>query len=150
MRWLGGKKHTENFSFSLCIRWLGHIFLPLSFLFLKKSQQGSCYPPLSLSPWWESSMSMTQDGIKQGPRKVRQGENRTSSRGGSGQYCLCLSRIHPSFFWSEHLGFPFENVSSPFSVHRVGMSLTHSPTKFWDTGLVNPSFRPQWLVQGWS
>lgn len=59
----------------------------------------------------------------------------------SGQCYFCLPRIQPSSSWSEHLGFPSENVSSPFSAHRVGMSLTCSPTKFWDPGLLNPSFQ---------
>lgn len=59
----------------------------------------------------------------------------------SGQCYFCLPRIQPSLFWSEHLCFPSENVSSPLSAQRVGMSLTCSPTKFWDPGLLNPSFQ---------
>ena len=31
IRWVRGKKHAENFLFNLFIRWLWHIFLPLSF-----------------------------------------------------------------------------------------------------------------------
>lgn len=122
-------------------------------LFLKNSPQ-CCYPPPSPSPWWESYMYIIQDGAKQGPKcsimpcEVRQGENGTSSRMKKWAMLFCLPRIQPSFFWSEHLGFLSENVSSPLSVHRVGMSLTHSPTKYWDPDLLNPPLQITMIGSG--
>lgn len=72
------------------------------FLFLKKSQQG-CYPSPSPSPWWESYISITQDGTKRDPdaqsRPVRWDRGRMEQvQGWRRRWTMlfCLPRILPS------------------------------------------------------
>ena len=58
-----------------------------------------------------------------------------------GNVIFAYPESNPPSLGQSTLVFLLKMSSSPLSAQRVGMSLTCSPTKFWDPGLLNPSFQ---------